>query len=445
MTEQEPQRDENKVDEKDKPAPSPDNSATLQHDKTELQPGDAREKAKHAAWAGCCDLASQPRILDHMIEELAATGLVGEKRAAKLIYLVLTSRLLERPLCAVVKGPSSSGKNFVSGQVLTLFPPSGFYRLTGMSEKALAYSEEPLAHRTLVVEEAAGLSGGTGAYLLRSLISEGRIRYETVEAGSNGLKPKVLDRPGPTGLLVTTAALNLDAELETRLFSIPISDSRDQTSAVLRSVAARYEGAQRDSTTDLRRWHTLQQYLSLSEHRVVVPYAQALVGAVPPVAVRLRRDIPAVLNLVCAHALLHQTTRDRDDEGHLVATIEDYAVVYELVADLVSQGAEASVPTTVRETVEAVRSLGRTLVGGVPQRLLGEKLNLDKATVSRRVRHANRLGYLVNNQEKRGQPAKLEIGDPLPADVEILPRPETLTGARCGVAVLQEGGRWAAD
>jgi hypothetical protein len=53
-----------------------------------------------------------------MAEELRSGGLVGEQRAAKLIYLVLVSRFLERPLCAVIKGLSSAGKNFVTASVL---------------------------------------------------------------------------------------------------------------------------------------------------------------------------------------------------------------------------------------------------------------------------------------------------------------------------------------
>src|SRR5262245_42093675 len=184
------------------------------------------------------DLAREPRILDRMVSDLERNGLVGEQRAAKLIYLVLTSNLLDRPLCAVVKGPSSTGKSFITGRVLSLFPASAFYRLSGMSERALAYGKEPLVHRTLVIEEAAGLTGGMGAYLLRSLISEGYLRYETVEhGGDGGLKPRVIERQGPTGLLVTTTALNLDAELETRLFSIPITDSAEHTRSVMGAIA----------------------------------------------------------------------------------------------------------------------------------------------------------------------------------------------------------------
>ncbi len=38
---------------------------------------------------------------------------MGECRAAKLIYLVLTSRLLDRPISAAIKGPSRAGKSYI--------------------------------------------------------------------------------------------------------------------------------------------------------------------------------------------------------------------------------------------------------------------------------------------------------------------------------------------
>ena len=38
----------------------------------------------------------------------------------------------------------------------------------------------------------------------------------------------------------------------------------------------------------------------------------------------------------------------------MIAELEDYATVRELVVDVVSEGVEATVPTTVRELVEIV-------------------------------------------------------------------------------------------
>ena len=106
-----------------------------------------------------------------------------------------------------------------------------------MSERALAYSKEPLVHRVLVLYEATALQGELGTYLIRSLLSEGCIRYETVEKTKNGMEPRLIFREGPTGLLVTTTAIKLHPENETRMLSIPVCDTAEQTRHVLLAQA----------------------------------------------------------------------------------------------------------------------------------------------------------------------------------------------------------------
>ena len=126
-------------------------------------------------------LAQHPQILDAVAEALLSQGVAGEARVAKLLYLVVTTRLLQKPVSAIVKGPSSAGKSFLVEEVLKFFPDTAYYALSAMSERALAYSEEPLVHRVLVLYEATALNSELGAYLIRSLLSEGRVRYEVVE------------------------------------------------------------------------------------------------------------------------------------------------------------------------------------------------------------------------------------------------------------------------
>src|SRR5215204_564497 len=146
-----------------------------------------------------------------------------------------------------------------------------------------------------------------------------------------------------------------------------------------------------------------------------IPYAKTLAELIPPVAVRLRRDFGALLNLIRAHALLHQASRDRDAEGRIIATIEDYARVRVLVADLVSEGIEVTVPKTVRETVEAVMRL-REDSNGEPVTVtdLARALRLDRSAVSRRVRNAKDRGYLRDLEENQRKPSRLVLGDDLP-------------------------------
>jgi hypothetical protein len=140
-----------------------------------------RQEARETAWKECADLAQCPDLLSKMAQLVRANGLVGEERVVKLIYLTATTRVLRRIVSLAVKGPSSGGKSFLVETVLKLFPADAFYILTAMSDHALAYGEGSLAHRIIVLYEAAGLTGDFGTYLVRSLLSEGRICYETVE------------------------------------------------------------------------------------------------------------------------------------------------------------------------------------------------------------------------------------------------------------------------
>jgi hypothetical protein len=247
------------------------------------------------------------------------------------------------------------------------------------------------------------------------------------------MKPRVIEREGPTGLLVTTTAVKLHPENETRILSLTVTDTRQQTRDIMAALASEAGGV----PPDLKAWHSLQEWLVAAEHRVAVPYARELAAAIPPVAVRLRRDFGALLNLIRAHAILHQASRERDADGRVVATLEDYARVRELVADLVSEGLEATVPATVRETVEMVERLREETEKDVTIAALAEELELDKSAAWRRARSAIDRGYLQNKEDRKGRPAKLVVSDALPDDIEILPAPERLRG--CTVASDLEG------
>jgi hypothetical protein len=383
--------------------------------------------SREELWQRCEAIATLPKILDRFAEDFRLSGVVGEDRTAKLIYLAVTSRWFARPVSIAVKGPSSGGKSHTVQNVLNFFPREAYYDLTAMSERALAYSTEPVKNRFVVLYEAAGMKGQTASYLIRSLLSEGRIRYETVEKTNKGLHAKLIKREGPTGLITTTTLVGLHPENETRLLSVMVKDSAEQTAEILIAIAA-----EKTNEIDLMPWHALQEWLADGEHRVTIPYGDQLARMIPPIAVRLRRDFGALFTLIKAHAFLHQATRERDAQGRIVATIDDYAAVRELVADLISEGVNASVSKTIRETVQAVATLQAVALGGVSLPQLVKTLNLDKSSVSRRANDAQSKGYLVNLEDGKGKPARLTIGEPLPDDIEILPPPEKLEC--CGVA-----------
>ncbi len=382
----------------------------------EIEAADVQAETDEA-WHQCEALAQSPAILDAFVADLRRHGIAGEERFAKLVYLSTTSRFQPRPVSLAAKGPSSAGKSIVLQRTLDYFPPRAYYALSGMSERALAYSQEPVHQRMLVLYEAAGLQGDFASYLVRSLLSEGRIRYETVVRTEQGPAAILIEREGPTGLLVTTTKILLHPENETRLLSVPVDDSPAQTRNVLREIARGGDGG-----VDFTRWHALQTWLQGAERRVIVPYAETLAEIIPLLAVRLRRDFGTLLALIRTHAFLHQATRARDDTGQVVATLTHYAVVRELVADLMAEGIEASVPPIVRATVEVVQELTAGVAGRtVTNKQVAQRLGIDSPPTLRRVRMAIERGFLKNEETRKGRPAQLVLGDPLPEDVVLLP------------------------
>jgi hypothetical protein len=398
---------------------------------------EAQERSREA-WQLCGELAQQEDILAEFEEDLRAFSVAGESRLIKIVFLVMVSRLLEKIVSLVIKGQSSAGKSYTLKKVLAFFPEATIYLLTSMSEKTLAYTQEPLKHRMMVIFEAAGLGSDFAAYLMRSLLSEGKLIYEFVDWNRGEPEVRRIEKEGPTGLISTTTSVKLYHENETRLLSITADDSEEHTQRILETLADEEDDGEVADPPDLSRWHALQVYLKGGERRVWIPFSKRLARMVPPVVVRLRRDFPAVLALIRAHALLHRATRDRDRQGRIVATLTDYEVVYELVNPLFSEMAEIRVPETVREVVGTVEKLTegeedagvsvsrivRELKRGIPEGKEGPS----RATIHRRVQRAIERGFLKNlSSGNRGQAYRLVVGEPMPEeDRGLLPPPRKL-------------------
>ncbi len=374
----------------------------------------------------CKDIVTNSNILELFANELKRVGVVGVEQEAKIVFLSVVSRFLDRPMSLAIKGPSSSGKSYLVQETLKFFPPEAFFEQSAMSERALIYCDESFVHRMLVIYEACGMENETTSYLMRSLLSEGRIRYSTVEKTSDGLQSKFIEKEGPTGLITTTTALHLHPENETRMFSMTLLDTPEQTKNILQSLAN-----QKPVEFDYAPWHSFHQWLATQSTEVVIPYAKALAELIPAVAVRLRRDFHQLLIMIKAHAILHQANRERTSSGEIIATLEDYTAIYGLIFELIEQEVGAGASESTRETVQAVQGIFKSRNGTgedfVTQSELKAVLKLDKSSTSRRVHSCIKQGYLKNLEEKKGQPYRLVMGDPLPSEQKILPEVATLS------------------
>jgi len=233
---------------------------------------------------------------------------------------------------------------------------------------------------------------------------------------------------------MTTTANRIHPEDESRLISVQMDESPERIKEALRSqLTSRIRKPERDFSE----WHHLHDFVCSGSSDVSIPYGERLLEGLPNSHQRVMRDFPKLLSLISAHALMHQCTRESEN-GSVVATMDDYKAVFNLVSEPFSQGLEASVPDRIRQIVEAVSkeideqtANGMTpgFMPGVSQRRIAERLGRDQSVISRNVDQAIHQGYLANSTAGQGRQSTLTLGErELPSGI-ILPIPDKLAAS----------------
>ena len=389
-----------------------------------------RSRRAEDAWPQCELLARNPDILHAVYETIKADGLIGEATNAKLLTLGAVSLLRGEPISAIIKGTSSVGKSEVIKRVTQTLPAEMIVERQSMSERALAYmGKDGLKHKILVVYELGGLGaeGKESLEMAKQILSEGCLKRQIAEGTNKGVHGKLVEVDGPTALWTTTTKVRTDYELSNRVFELTPDDSRPQTRSIIKNVF------EEDRTeVDFELVKALFTWIAGQDNRVVIPFGPALGELLPDSSVRMRREAVRVRNLICAHTVLHQASRERDERGRIIAVWEDYEAVRMLIEDIVGASAEKSVRPEIRETVEAAQELIECEEHGHPGVTISEmekKLNRDYSTTSRRIKAAS--PYLIELEEKRGRSKQFGTGTELPDEAHALPTVDEVCKFAC--------------
>ncbi len=431
----------------------------------EKEAAEAQLKAEaEAALAASQHLLDDPHLMrpdpktktSRIDEALAASGLAGERRNAKLVYLAFTSRVGPRPVNTSVEGPSAAGKTYLVEKVSKLFPTDAVYYMTGSSEHLIAYTDAEFTHRFIWVAEAPGLtatrpdSQSQGKTLWRELIWSNKLVYETLEKEGGKIVAVRMEKDGPTGL-ITTSTRKLDNELATRMLPITMRDDPAQTKAVMKETAKQH-AAGKKAAPSLEAFVALQRWLELAGIKTaVVPFGDALaeemVRLTPNIGIRARRDFVQLLNLIMASAILHQRQRKADEFGNVVATLEDYRIVRGLIAETLEANlTEGGITKAQRQAVVALAKLYEETKDHfgdkepVTAAQVGKALGIDRTSALRRLRAPIERGFVEDQDAgKKGKPHRYSPGEPMPPEARALPTLEEIE------AHLLSGGNQAAQ
>ena len=387
-------------------------------------------------------LLKNPKLIEEISRHIAY-AVAGEKQLARLGYLFCTSRLLRNPMNIIVTGASSSGKSHVMEQTGKFMPEESVLTVHDSTENALFYmSEHALKHCIVLGGERrrdATDANADRTRPYREMISSGRlIKLVPMRQADGTMRTERIVRDGPIGLSESTTAQDIDAEDANRAIVINTDESQQQTQRIIRAGDEADE-AGNDTLVPSRIYelhHAMQRILERAS--IKIPFAKTVGEMVTPHIVHnleSRRAWPQCKRVMKASALLHQFQRDRDEDGNIIATLEDY----QIARDVLGPWLEKIIHGGISEgSIGAFERLVKAFDVNKPFTITeAEKARVGGESQLRRrwLPELERAGLVdaVNDNEisgiRRGRPARrwrLTIDEVPEAANSVLPSPEAV-------------------
>lgn len=370
-------------------------------------------------------LLKSPNLLEQILADFEACGVVGERTNKLIGYLAAVSRKLAAPLAVVVQSSTAAGKSSLMEAVLAFMPEEERFRYSAMTGQSLYYlGQTRLKHKILAIAEEEGVR--RAAYALKLLQSEGELTIASTgkDPATGNLVTQEYRVEGPVMIFLTTTAIEIDEELLNRCLVLSVDEGREQTQAIHRRQRTRRTLDGLLAREEREHLCTRQQNAQrlLRPLAVVNPYADQLTFMDD--RTRTRRDHEKYLTLIDTIALLHQyqrpiqrtTHRGREIE-YVEVTLADLAQANALAHDMLGRSLDELPPQT--------RGLLRALCTMVTARMQSEALPRSEVRFSRReVRdttawgdtqlrvHLERLvamEYLLVHRGSRGQSFVYEL------------------------------------
>jgi hypothetical protein len=381
-------------------------------------------------WSSCREIAESPTLLADMEKLVHELGVVGEGPSIRGAYLTASSRLCRRNALRLLRrGAAAGGKNFLVSKALRLIPDDAVIHMTSGSPLSLVYygdgDEDAFKHKAIYIPEAAVLAERNGVessltFMLRTLISEGRLDHHVVMTQASG--PPVsthVKRNGPVVVIITTARDNVEDELLTRLVMSDADETGKQTKAVLKGVLAKE--VRRVDEDEIRPWLDFQRWLETdAPYDVVIPFRPAILAAfnelwdeIRTVPLRIRRDVNALIIAIETSAILHRAQREKDAAGQTIATLDDYAHAHAAFDPGLAALYRTKIPDTALAVVKAAEAMGATDAIGVKitvSALMGKLGITGRGVAASRLNHAEECGFLKMVDSGKGGARTYELG-----------------------------------
>jgi hypothetical protein len=307
---------------------------------------------------------SNPNLIDEIDEDYTRLGYVREHKNKILLYLIMTSRLMDNPLHGILISRTGAGKSLLVEVTETLCPPEDVEAVSDLSAQALYYyGQDDLKNKFIVIGEKEGSEGAE--YSLRELITRRSITKAIPMKNpvSGEIKTVRIKVNGPISLAETTTSTNINPENLNRCFVLSIDESEEQTRLIHQLQRKNYTlpgFLQRREEAKIIEKHVYAQRL-LKPVLVFNPYAEVL--TFPSSSLKTRRDNEKFLRLIQVICFLHQYQRkvkrkkigDHEVIEYIECSPQDYRITYELLSDGVLDNTLDDLPSPARKLLALIQ------------------------------------------------------------------------------------------
>jgi len=296
------------------------------------------------------ELLKRENVLE-WIEKEVFSDIIGHRKQKVSLFLL---NLVEESVH--VQGDTSTGKSYMADRVFDCFPRHRWFKITGVTDKAIRYLDEDIKHLYLAEWKAVGARAGeetTAQFDIKLVISEGKLKILVVERDeeTKRMKTRIIET-SIANIISTTTDTEIPSELQNRVWEI--TTDKSLTPEIVRKKIEE-EGGKLPSE---------RMYSPAEKARKIVRCAVEILKDAPKECVipymtetlpmfeklwnnpRAARDVEKMMRLIYASALLHSKNRPIvDDKGTpvLVCLPQDFLYAWEY-------GNEAIIGTFTGET-----------------------------------------------------------------------------------------------
>ena len=294
------------------------------------------------------ELLKQENILE-WIEKQAFQDIIGHRKQKISLFLL---NLVDESVH--VQGDTSTGKSYMADRVFDCFPKHTWFKITGVTDKAIRYLDEDIKHLYLAEWKAVGVREGeesTAQFDIKLVISEGKLKILVVEKDETGrFKTRIIET-FISNIISTTTDTQLPSELQNRVWE-------ETTDKTLTPEIVKKKGEETSKLPSERIWNPAEEARKIvrcaieslkdAPKQYVIPYFNELLKIFERLWTnpRAARDVEKLERLIYASALIHSKNRPIvDDKGTsvLVCVPQDFLYAWDY-------GDEAIIGTFTGET-----------------------------------------------------------------------------------------------